>query len=73
MKYPQTTEERISRLTRKIRKIGINKELPPMVSTILVLKYLGQIDALEASRGTYPYNPNDRTADTLRGVCLIKG
>lgn len=52
MKYPQTTEEKISRLTRKIQKIGNNKELPPMVSTILVLKYLGQIDTLEASRGT---------------------
>lgn len=54
MKYPQTTEEKISRLTRKIRNIGNNKELPPMVSTILVLKYLGELDGLEASRGTTP-------------------
>jgi len=52
MKHPETMEENISRLTRKIRKIGNNKELPPMVSTILVLKYLGELDTLEASRGT---------------------
>lgn len=52
MKYPQTTEGKISRLTRKIRKIGNDKELPPMVSTILILRYLGELDALEPSRGT---------------------
>ncbi len=54
MKYPQTTDEKNSRLTRKIRKIGNDKELPPMVSTILVLKYLGELDTLEASKGTTP-------------------
>ena len=52
MKHPQTTEDNISRLTRKIGKIGNNKELPPMVSTILILRYLGELDTLEASRGT---------------------